>query len=94
MNESSWNITLPSVSRNGGPSPTYAGGWLVSGCSVAAVAIVRARKEQDITEMLIAGELDAAVYGAALPKDQRLQSVIPDPKSAAHNWYRKPASFR
>src|SRR6187551_2105558 len=51
--------------------------------------IVRARKEQDITEMLIAGELDAAVYGAALPKDQRLQSVIPDPEAAARNWYGK-----
>ncbi len=51
--------------------------------------IVRARNKQDITEMLIAGELDAAVYGAALPKDRRLQSVIPDPEAAARGWYGK-----
>ena len=51
--------------------------------------VVRARKEQDITEMLIAGKLDAAIYGAALPKDPRLQSVIPDPEAAASAWYRK-----
>jgi 4,5-dihydroxyphthalate decarboxylase len=49
----------------------------------------RAGKGKDITEMLIAGELDAAVYGAALPKDPRLQSVIADPDAAARNWYGK-----
>jgi 4,5-dihydroxyphthalate decarboxylase len=49
--------------------------------------VIRARKGQDITEMLIAGELDAAVYGAALPKDPRLQSVIPDPEAAPRGWY-------
>ena len=41
--------------------------------------------------MLIAGELDAAVYGAALPRDPRLQSVIPDPEAAARSWYGKHA---
>lgn len=51
--------------------------------------VIRARKGQDITDMLIAGELDAAVYGAALPKDSRLQSIIPDPEAAARNWYGK-----
>src|SRR5581483_2631930 len=51
--------------------------------------VVRARKEQDITDMLVAGELDAAVYGAALPKDPRLKSVIPDPEAAARAWYGK-----
>ena len=51
--------------------------------------VIRAGKDQDITEMLIAGELDAAVYGAALPKDPRLQSVIPDPEAAARDWYNK-----
>ena len=37
--------------------------------------------------MLIDGELDAAIYGAELPKDPRLQSVIPDPDAAARAWY-------
>jgi len=39
--------------------------------------------------MLIAGELDAAIYGADLPKDPRLQSVIADPDAAARAWYGK-----
>ncbi|HET9715817.1 MAG TPA: hypothetical protein VFP60_06495 [Pseudolabrys sp.] len=51
--------------------------------------IIRARGGQDITEMLIAGDLDAAVYGAALPKDPRLQSVISDPDTAARAWHEK-----
>ena len=37
--------------------------------------------------MLIDGELDAAIYGADLPKDPRLQSVIPEPETAARAWY-------
>lgn len=51
--------------------------------------VIRARNDQDITAMLIAGELDAAIYGAALPKDPRLQSVIADPERAAQRWYGK-----
>ncbi|HEX9072930.1 MAG TPA: hypothetical protein VF852_13370 [Pseudolabrys sp.] len=51
--------------------------------------VIRARADQDITDMLTAGELDAAIYGAALPKDRRLQSVIPDPDGAARAWYAK-----
>jgi 4,5-dihydroxyphthalate decarboxylase len=51
--------------------------------------VVRARADQDITAMLIAGELDAAIYGAALPKDLRLQSVIKDPEAEAKSWYAK-----
>jgi 4,5-dihydroxyphthalate decarboxylase len=49
--------------------------------------VVRAKPGQDITEMLLAGELDAAIYGAAMPKDARLKSIIPDPDAAAQSWY-------
>jgi 4,5-dihydroxyphthalate decarboxylase len=49
--------------------------------------VIRARPEQDITQMLIGGELDAAIYGAAIPKDPRLKSVIADPDAAARTWY-------
>jgi 4,5-dihydroxyphthalate decarboxylase len=56
--------------------------------------VIRARADQDITDMLIAGELDAAIYGAALPKDQRLQSVIPDPDGAARACSLKSESRR
>jgi 4,5-dihydroxyphthalate decarboxylase len=51
--------------------------------------VIRARPDQDITQMLIDGELDAAIYGAELPKDPRLQSVIRDPDAAARGWYGK-----
>jgi 4,5-dihydroxyphthalate decarboxylase len=37
--------------------------------------------------MLLGGELDAAIYGAALPKDDRLESIIADPGAAAQAWY-------
>jgi 4,5-dihydroxyphthalate decarboxylase len=51
--------------------------------------VIRARSDQDMTDMLIAGELDAAIYGAALPTDARLQSVVPNPDLAARAWYEK-----
>ena len=51
--------------------------------------VIRAKPDEDITKMLIAGELDAAIYGAALPNDPRLQSVIADPDAAAQAWYAK-----
>ncbi|MBX6330047.1 MAG: hypothetical protein IRY89_15905 [Pseudolabrys sp.] len=51
--------------------------------------VIRARPGQDMTAMLLAGELDAAIYGAELPQDPRLASVIPDPEEAARNWYAK-----
>jgi 4,5-dihydroxyphthalate decarboxylase len=51
--------------------------------------VIRARPGQDMTQMLIQGELDAAIYGAAMPGDPRLQSVIADPEAAAKAWYAK-----
>ena len=47
------------------------------------------RSKGDITEMLLAGDLDAAIYGAAMPKDARLKSVIADPDGEAKAWYAK-----
>jgi 4,5-dihydroxyphthalate decarboxylase len=51
--------------------------------------VVRAKAGQDITQMLIDGELDAAIYGAALPHDPRLKAVVPDPDAAGRQWYGK-----
>lgn len=51
--------------------------------------VIRAPSGKDITQMLIDGELDAAIYGAAMPNDPRLKSVIPDPDAAALAWYGK-----
>jgi 4,5-dihydroxyphthalate decarboxylase len=45
------------------------------------------RSAGDITQMLIGGELDAAIYGAAMPADPRLKSVIADPEAEAKRWY-------
>ena len=49
--------------------------------------VIRAAADRDMTQMLIDGELDAAIYGAELPNDPRLQSVIPNPETAARAWY-------
>jgi 4,5-dihydroxyphthalate decarboxylase len=37
--------------------------------------------------MLREGELDAAIYGADLPDDPNLTSVIAEPATAAQRWY-------
>jgi 4,5-dihydroxyphthalate decarboxylase len=50
--------------------------------------VERAAAGKDMTEMLLAGELDAAIVGEA-PKDERLKPVIPDPAAAAEAWRRK-----
>ncbi|HZD91480.1 MAG TPA: phosphate ABC transporter substrate-binding protein, partial [Pseudolabrys sp.] len=44
------------------------------------------RSDKDITQMLIDGEIDAAIYGAAMPKDERLRSVITEPDAAGRAW--------
>ena len=51
--------------------------------------VIRAQPGADMTQMLIDGEIDAAIYGAAMPDDPRLKSVIPDPDTAALAWYKK-----
>ena len=40
--------------------------------------VERAADGKDMTKMLLAGELDAAIFGGAMPTDPRLKSVIPD----------------
>jgi 4,5-dihydroxyphthalate decarboxylase len=45
----------------------------------------RAAAGKDLTAMLLAGEIDAAVLGA-IPDDPRLQPVIPDPAASARAW--------
>jgi 4,5-dihydroxyphthalate decarboxylase len=50
---------------------------------------VRAKPGEDMTEMLLDGRLDAAIYGAAMPDDKRLQSVIDKPQEEALAWLEK-----
>ena len=51
--------------------------------------VERAPEGKDMTKMVLDGELDAAIFGTAIPADPRLKSVIPDPDAAAQDWYRK-----
>ena len=48
----------------------------------------RAPAGKDITAMLLAGELDAAIVGEA-PKDPRLKTLRPDPAAAGEAWKKK-----
>jgi 4,5-dihydroxyphthalate decarboxylase len=49
--------------------------------------VERAAADKNILKMLREGELDAAIYGADLPNDPTLTSVIPDPDATALKWY-------
>jgi 4,5-dihydroxyphthalate decarboxylase len=49
--------------------------------------VERAAADKNILKMLREGELDAAIYGADLPNDPNLKSVIPDPEAAALKWH-------
>ncbi len=51
--------------------------------------VERAAAGKDITKMLLEGELDAAIFGGAMPSEPQLKSVIPDPEAAAKEWYKK-----
>ncbi len=49
---------------------------------------LRAPDGASMVEMLLAGELDAAIIGTDLPDDPRLKPVLPDPHAAAPAWGR------
>src|SRR5215207_4429423 len=51
--------------------------------------VERMGADKDMTQMLLAGELDAAIFGTALPGEPQLRSVIPDPETAALAWYQR-----
>lgn len=46
----------------------------------------RAPAGRTMVEMLVSGDLDAAIIGTELPDDPRLQPVLPDPQAAARAW--------
>lgn len=47
---------------------------------------IRAPEGRAMVDMLLAGELDAAIIGTDLPDDPRLKPVLPDPHEAAKAW--------
>jgi 4,5-dihydroxyphthalate decarboxylase len=50
--------------------------------------VERAAEGKDVTAMLLAGELDAAIL-ASVPTDPRLKPVIPDPAAAGVDWQKR-----
>jgi 4,5-dihydroxyphthalate decarboxylase len=51
-------------------------------------SVERAPEGKELTAMLLAGEVDAAIL-PAVPTDPRLKPLIPDPAAAAEAWRRK-----
>jgi 4,5-dihydroxyphthalate decarboxylase len=49
----------------------------------------RAASGQDLLEMLLAGDIDAAIVSGREPTDPRVVPLIPDPTAAARAWYEK-----
>ena len=50
---------------------------------------VRLPKGSDIGQMMLDGELTATLQGIDLPKDPRVERLVPDPLNAAKQWYAK-----
>jgi 4,5-dihydroxyphthalate decarboxylase len=42
-----------------------------------------------LADMMMSGELAAAILGGDMPKDPRVQSLIPDAAVAAQQWYQR-----
>jgi 4,5-dihydroxyphthalate decarboxylase len=55
--------------------------------------VERAPDGKTMLDMLIAGEIDAAVVGGAIT-DPRLKPLIPDPETAARAWHRKTGALQ
>ena len=51
-------------------------------------SVERAPEGKELTAMLLAGEIDAAIL-PAVPTDPRLRPLIPNPAAAAEAWHRK-----
>jgi 4,5-dihydroxyphthalate decarboxylase len=48
---------------------------------------VRLPKGSDIGQMMLDGELAATLQGVDLPKDPRVERLVPDPFNAAKDWF-------
>lgn len=49
--------------------------------------VERAGADKNLLKMLLDGELDAGIFGAELPSDPRLKSVIADPDGEVKKWH-------
>jgi 4,5-dihydroxyphthalate decarboxylase len=55
--------------------------------------VVRAPEGRTMIDMLLAGEVDAAVIGGPSP-DPRLKPLIPNPEAAAQAWHRRTGALQ
>lgn len=46
-------------------------------------------KESKIDQMMLDGEIAAAILGVDMPKDSRVRTLVPDPHHAAEQWYQR-----
>jgi 4,5-dihydroxyphthalate decarboxylase len=51
--------------------------------------VVRAPAGAKLVDLLLAGELDAAIVGDGPPSDPRIRTLLPDPAAAARAWHAK-----
>jgi len=51
--------------------------------------VERAPAGAKVVDMLLAGEIDAAIVGDGPPADPRLKTLLPDPAAAARAWHAK-----
>jgi 4,5-dihydroxyphthalate decarboxylase len=51
--------------------------------------VQRAPAGAKVVDMLLAGEIDAAIVGDGAPADPRIKTLIPDPAAAARAWHAK-----
>jgi 4,5-dihydroxyphthalate decarboxylase len=51
--------------------------------------VVRAAAGAKLVDMLLAGEIDAAIVGDGPPSDPRIKTLLPDPAAAARAWHAK-----
>jgi 4,5-dihydroxyphthalate decarboxylase len=50
---------------------------------------IRLPKGSDIGQMMLDGELAATLQGVDLPKDPRVERLVPDPFNAAKDWFQR-----
>lgn len=48
-----------------------------------------AQPGQDLVQMFLNGEVDAAILGMNMPKDSRVRPLIPNPHEEALEWYKR-----
>jgi 4,5-dihydroxyphthalate decarboxylase len=57
-------------------------------------SVGRAASGKELVQMLLDGEIDAAVVGDKVPQDSRLKTLIADPAAAAEAWYRRTGALQ